>query len=110
MASYWSCCYNIHSFSGKKGINIACNRGDKVRASANGVVAYAGSGLPGYGNLIIIKHSNEYLTAYGNNARNLVTEGQRVSAGQVIAEAGLIDRSYWVFILKLEEQGCQLIH
>ncbi|HAT1719938.1 peptidoglycan DD-metalloendopeptidase family protein [Legionella pneumophila serogroup 1] len=90
---------------GKKGINIACNRGDKVRASASGVVAYAGSGLPGYGNLIIIKHSNEYLTAYGNNARNLVTEGQRVSAGQVIAEAGLIDRSYWGVHFEIRRAG-----
>jgi len=48
---------------GKKGINIACKKGDKVKASASGVVAYAGSGLAGYGNLIIIKHNNEYLTA-----------------------------------------------
>lgn len=90
---------------GKKGINIACNRGDKVRASASGVVAYAGSGLAGYGNLIIIKHSNEYLTAYGNNARNLVTEGQRVNAGQVIAEAGLIDRSYWGVHFEIRRAG-----
>ncbi|HAU1151363.1 TPA: peptidoglycan DD-metalloendopeptidase family protein [Legionella pneumophila] len=90
---------------GKKGINIACNRGDKVRASASGIVAYAGSGLAGYGNLIIIKHSNEYLTAYGNNARNLVTEGQRVNAGQVIAEAGLIDRSYWGVHFEIRRAG-----
>lgn len=90
---------------GKKGINIACNKGDKVRASAGGIVAYAGSGLPGYGNLIIIKHNNEYLTAYANNVRNLVTEGQRVNAGQVIAEAGLIDRTYWGVHFEIRRAG-----
>lgn len=79
---------------GKKGINIACAKGEKVHAAASGVVAYAGSGLSGYGNLIIIKHNHEYLTAYGNNARNLVVEGQRVSAGQAIAEVGVIDHKY----------------
>lgn len=79
---------------GKKGINIACKKGEKIHAALNGVVAYAGSGLAGYGNLIIIKHNNEFLTAYGNNARNLVSEGQKVNAGQVIAEAGVIDHQY----------------
>jgi len=79
---------------GKKGINIACRKGEKVIASASGTVAYAGNGLAGYGNLIIIKHNNQYLTAYGNNARIMVSEGQQVKAGQVIAEAGLIDRKY----------------
>lgn len=90
---------------GKKGINIACKRGEKVRASNAGVVAYAGSGLAGYGNLIIIKHNNEYLTAYGNNARNLVSEGQRVQAGQVIAEAGVIERKYWGVHFEIRKSG-----
>jgi lipoprotein NlpD len=90
---------------GKKGINIACKKGDKVRVSAGGVVAYAGNGLAGYGNLIIIKHNNEYLTAYGNNARNLVSEGQRVTAGQVIAEAGVIDRKYWGVHFEIRKAG-----
>lgn len=79
---------------GKKGINIACKKGEKIRASSSGVVAYAGSGLTGYGNLIIIKHNNEFLTAYGNNARNLVSEGQKVVSGQAIAIAGVIDHQY----------------
>lgn len=79
---------------GKKGINIACKKGEKIYASSGGVVAYSGSGLAGYGNLIIIKHNNEYLTAYGNSARNLVKEGQRVKSGQMIAEAGVIDHQY----------------
>lgn len=90
---------------GKKGINIACKKGDKVRASSSGVVAYAGSGLSGYGNLIIIKHNNEFLTAYGNNARNLVSEGQRVSSGQIIAEAGVIERKYWGVHFEIRKAG-----
>lgn len=90
---------------GKKGINIASNQGEKVHAASNGVVAYAGSGLAGYGNLIIIKHNNEYLTAYGNNARNLVSEGQYVKAGQVIAEVGLIDRRYWGVHFEIRKMG-----
>ncbi len=90
---------------GKKGINIACAKGSRVRASSSGVVAYAGSGLAGYGNLIIIKHNNEYLTAYGNNSRNLVSEGQRVSAGQIIAEAGMIERKYWGVHFEIRKAG-----
>lgn len=79
---------------GKKGINIACKKGEKIYASSSGVVAYAGNGLAGYGNLIIIKHNNEYLTAYGNSAKNLVSEGQHVKSGQIIAEVGVIDHQY----------------
>lgn len=90
---------------GKKGINIACVKGEKVRASSAGVVAYAGNGLAGYGNLIIIKHNNQYLTAYGNNARNLVSEGQRIQSGQAIAEAGVIDRKYWGVHFEIRKVG-----
>jgi lipoprotein NlpD len=90
---------------GKKGINIACNKGDKIRASSDGVVAYSGSGLAGYGNLLIIKHNNEYLTAYGNNARNLVSEGDNVKAGQIIAVAGLIERQYQGVHFEIRKKG-----
>jgi len=90
---------------GKKGINIACKNGEKVLAAAGGVVAYAGSGLSGYGNLIIIKHNNEYLTAYGNNARNMVSEGQKVKSGQIIAEAGIIDRKYRGVHFEIRKNG-----
>jgi lipoprotein NlpD len=79
---------------GKKGINIACKNSEKVIAASGGIVAYAGSGLAGYGNLIIIKHNNEYLTAYGNNAKLMVSEGERVKAGQTIAVAGVIEHRY----------------
>lgn len=90
---------------GKKGINIACKSGEKVSAASGGVVAYAGSGLAGYGNLIIIKHSNEYLTAYGNNAKIMVAEGQQVKAGQVIAEAGIIDHKYTGVHFEIRKAG-----
>ncbi|MFT4059944.1 MAG: peptidoglycan DD-metalloendopeptidase family protein [Legionella sp.] len=90
---------------GKKGINIACRNGGKVIASSSGTVAYAGSGLRGYGNLIIIKHNHEYLTAYGNNAKIIVSEGQFVNAGQVIAEAGIIDHKYTGVHFEIRKAG-----
>ena len=70
------------------GIEIAGNAGDPVRAAADGVVVYSGNGLVGYGELVIIKHSDTFLSAYGHNRKRLVKEGQRVSAGQPIAEMG----------------------
>ncbi|WP_045106248.1 peptidoglycan DD-metalloendopeptidase family protein [Legionella hackeliae] len=90
---------------GKKGIDIAGKKGEKIRAASGGVVAYSGSGLSGYGNLIIIKHNNQFLTAYGNNLRNLVTEGQKVKAGQVIAEMGVIDRRFWGVHFEIRRAG-----
>lgn len=72
----------------KQGIDIAGRAGDPVVAAADGVVVYSGSGLVGYGELVIIKHSDEWLSAYGHNRRRLVQEGQRVRAGQAIAEMG----------------------
>ena len=70
------------------GVEIAGKAGDPVRAAADGVVVYSGNGLVGYGELVIIKHSDSLLSAYGHNSKRLVTEGQRVSAGQVIAQMG----------------------
>jgi len=70
------------------GIEIAGRAGSPVRAAADGVVVYSGNGLVGYGELIIVKHSDDFLSAYGHNRKRLVKEGQRVSAGQVIAEMG----------------------
>ncbi len=71
-----------------KGIDIKGKMGEPVRASKSGVVVYAGSGLVGYGNLLILKHSERYLSAYGHNRRLLVKEGEGVNAGQTIAELG----------------------
>lgn len=90
---------------GKKGIDIAGRKGEKIHASSGGTVAYAGSGLAGYGNLIIIKHDNQFLTAYGNNAKNLVKEGQKVKAGQIIAEMGIIDRRFWGVHFEIRKSG-----
>ncbi|MDU9402508.1 peptidoglycan DD-metalloendopeptidase family protein [Pseudomonas sp. zfem004] len=71
-----------------KGVDIAGDLGQPVFAAADGAVVYAGSGLRGYGELIIIKHSDTYVSAYGHNRRLLVREGQQVKAGQTIAEMG----------------------
>ncbi len=70
------------------GVEIAGHSGDPVRAAADGVVVYSGNGLVGYGELVIIKHSDSFLSAYGHNSKRLVKEGQRVGAGQQIAEMG----------------------
>ena len=75
----------------RKGIDIAGKLGQPVMASANGKVVYSGSGLRGYGKLIIIKHNNTFLSAYAHNNKILVKEGQRVSRGQKIAEMGRTD-------------------
>lgn len=72
----------------KQGIDIAGASGAPVRAAADGVVVYSGSGLVGYGELIIIKHNDQWLSAYGHNRNRLVNEGQLVRAGQQIAEMG----------------------
>jgi lipoprotein NlpD len=74
-----------------KGIDIAGTAGEAVRASAPGRVVYAGSGLRGYGKLIIIKHNGTYLSAYAHNREILVKEGQQVTRGQKIAEMGNSD-------------------
>lgn len=71
-----------------KGIDIAGELGQPVLAASDGSVVYAGSGLRGYGELVIIKHSDTYVSAYGHNRRLLVREGQQVKAGQHIAEMG----------------------
>jgi lipoprotein NlpD len=71
-----------------KGIDIAGELGQPVLAAADGSVVYAGSGLRGYGELVIIKHSDAYVSAYGHNRRLLVREGQQVKVGQHIAEMG----------------------
>nr|WP_228720360.1 peptidoglycan DD-metalloendopeptidase family protein [Zophobihabitans entericus] len=79
----------IETFSNAtKGIDISGSLGDKVVAAAAGRVVYAGNALPGYGNLIIVKHNDDYLTAYAHNQSILVKEQQDVAAGQQIATMG----------------------
>lgn len=70
------------------GIEIGGHAGNPVRAAADGVVVYSGNGLVGYGELVIVKHNDSFLSAYGHNRKRLVKEGQRVTAGQEIAEMG----------------------
>ncbi|MCB1561246.1 MAG: peptidoglycan DD-metalloendopeptidase family protein [Xanthomonadales bacterium] len=72
----------------RQGIDIDGKAGDPVLAAAAGNVVYSGSGLVGYGELIIVKHNDTWLSAYGHNRKRLVAEGDRVTAGQVIAELG----------------------
>jgi len=72
----------------RQGIDIAGSAGQQVLAAADGEVVYSGSGLVGYGELIIIKHSDVWLSAYGHNRKRLVSEGERVRSGQQIAEMG----------------------
>ena len=71
-----------------KGIDISGKRGDPIYAVASGRVVYAGTGIVGYGELLIVKHNDVYLSAYGHNYRLLVDEGMQVTAGQKIAEKG----------------------
>ncbi|HBK46461.1 MAG TPA: hypothetical protein DDZ67_08510, partial [Xanthomonadaceae bacterium] len=65
----------------KQGVDIAGANGQAVRAAADGVVVYSGAGLVGYGELIIVKHNEQWLSAYGHNRKRLVNEGQSVKAG-----------------------------
>jgi lipoprotein NlpD len=74
--------------TGKKGIDIGGSTGQPILSAADGKVVYSGSGLVGYGRLIIIKHNDSLLSAYGHNSELLVTEGEYVRAGQVIAKMG----------------------
>jgi len=70
------------------GINIGARRGTPVRASENGVVAYAGNELKGFGNLLLIRHSGGWVTAYAHNENLLVKRGQKVRRGQIVARVG----------------------
>jgi lipoprotein NlpD len=72
----------------RQGIDIGGKAGDAVRAAADGEVVYSGNGLIGYGELIIVKHNANFLSAYGHNRSRLVKEGEKVKAGQAIAEMG----------------------
>lgn len=78
---------------GNKGVDIGGREGTRINAAADGQVVYAGNALRGYGNLIIIKHNDDYLSAYAHNRRILVKERQDVKAGQQIAEMGDTDAS-----------------
>ena len=88
-----------------KGIDLAGRAGDPVVAAADGRVVYAGAGLRGYGNLIILKHNNTYLTAYAHNQSLLVKEDQAVRKGQKIAEMGSTDTDRVKLHFEIRRQG-----
>ncbi len=88
-----------------KGIDIGGTRGQTVLAAAPGKVAYVGSGLRGYGKLIIIRHGKTLLSAYAHNARIMVKEGQEVAAGQAISEMGDSDTDRVKLHFEIREYG-----
>ncbi|TLX48870.1 peptidoglycan-binding protein [Pseudoalteromonas phenolica] len=90
---------------GYKGLQIKNKLGTSVSAAAAGTVVYAGSALRGYGNLIILKHSDDYLSAYAHNDRLLVREQQKVKAGQKIAEMGNTDATQTALRFEIRFKG-----
>lgn len=88
-----------------KGLDFAGKAGDPVLASADGQVVYAGAGLRGYGNLIILKHNNTFLTAYAHNQKLLVKEDQKVRKGEKIAEMGSTDADRVKLHFEVRRQG-----
>ncbi len=97
----------IGTFSegGSKGVDVAGKLGDPVIAAADGKIVYSGTGLRGYGNLVIIKHNNTYLSAYAHNQTILVKEGQSVTRGQKIAEMGNSDADQVKLHFEVRRQG-----
>ncbi len=97
----------VGSFSenGSKGIDISGKAGDPVISVGDGKVVYSGTGLRGYGKLVIIKHNNTYLSAYAHNQNILVKEGQSVKKGQKIAEMGNTDADQVKLHFEIRRQG-----
>lgn len=89
----------------RQGVGIAGSSGQAVVAAADGEVVYSGSGLIGYGELIIVRHSDEFLSAYGHNRKRLVSEGQRVKAGQQVAEMGRTGASRDMLHFEVRKNG-----
>jgi lipoprotein NlpD len=90
---------------GKKGLDIAGRLGQPIIAAAAGKVVYSGSGLIGYGNLIIVKHNDSYLSAYAHGDKLLVKEGEWVKAGQPIAEMGRTGTDRVMLHFEIRRQG-----
>jgi len=94
-----------YSESGNKGLDFSGKAGDPVLAAGDGKVVYAGAGLRGYGELIIVKHNATFLSAYAHNRKILVKEGQQVSRGQKIAEMGSTDADTVKLHFEIRKQG-----
>ncbi|MDD3448215.1 MAG: peptidoglycan DD-metalloendopeptidase family protein [Gammaproteobacteria bacterium] len=93
------------SGSGRRGVDIGGHYGQPVRTAAAGQVVYSGSGLRGYGQLIIVKHNDMYLSAYAHNRRLLVKEGEAVKAGQVVAEMGRSETDRVMLHFEIRKEG-----
>ncbi|WP_456447249.1 peptidoglycan DD-metalloendopeptidase family protein [Thiolapillus sp.] len=89
----------------KGGIRIGGRKGQRIVAAESGQVVYVGSGLIGYGQLIIIKHNNKYLSAYGHNSRLLVKEGDKVSRGQHISDMGVTHKGTPLLYFEIRRYG-----
>ncbi|MEL0640537.1 peptidoglycan DD-metalloendopeptidase family protein [Pseudoalteromonas aliena] len=91
--------------NGYKGLQITNHKGAPVLAAAQGTVVYAGNALRGYGNLIILKHNDDYLSAYAHNSKLLVKEKQKIKAGQKIAEIGNSESSVTALRFEIRYRG-----
>ena len=94
-----------NSAQGNKGIDITGRRGTKIKSSAKGKVVYAGNALRGYGKLIIIKHNDDYLSAYAHNDQILVKEQQQINRGEVIATMGDTDANKVMLHFEIRFRG-----
>lgn len=96
---------NIKISNKNNGIDILGRKGQPVIAASDGEIVYSGNGLRGYGELVIIKHNERYLSAYAHNNKRLVTEGQRVKQGQKIAEIGQTDTDKIKLHFEIRQDG-----
>ena len=97
--------YFSNRAQGNKGIDITGLRGTKIKSTAKGKVVYAGNALRGYGKLIIIKHNDDYLSAYAHNDRILVKEQQQINRGDVIATMGDTDANKVMLHFEIRFRG-----
>jgi len=97
--------YFSNRAQGNKGIDITGSRGTKIKSTAKGKVVYAGNALRGYGKLIIIKHNDDYLSAYAHNDRILVKEQQQIKIGEVIATMGNTDANKVMLHFEIRFRG-----
>ncbi|PCI20196.1 MAG: peptidase M23 [Piscirickettsiaceae bacterium] len=95
----------LESDKSRTGVTVVGKLGELVKSGESGKVVYAGNGLKGYGNLLIIKHNEEFLSAYGFNKRLLVKEGSFVKKGQTIAEIGLDNKRRPVLFFEIRRHG-----
>lgn len=97
--------FNLNRRALNQGVDFAAVYGQAVKAAASGQVVYAGNGIKGYGNLVIIKHNSRYLSAYAHNRRILVREGDKVRRGSKIAEVGLAANGKAILHFEIRKHG-----